>query len=60
MKDVRTSTMLELEASYEFGASVLRESIDRDETPSPWFVKRFLEITDEILRRSVAEGGGAS
>ena len=55
MKDVHTSTMAELRASYEFGAGAIREFMERGETLSTSFVDRFLEITDEILRRSSKE-----
>ena len=54
-KDVKTSTMTELEVCYEFGASAIREYLKRGEDLSPWFVHRFLEITDEIVRRSTEQ-----
>ncbi len=56
MKDVQNSTMAELRASYESGAGAIREFMERGETLSTSFVDRFLEITDEILRRSSKEG----
>ena len=55
MKDVKTSTMEELEVCYEFGASAIREFLEKGEELSPWFVHRFLEITDEIVRRSAEQ-----
>lgn len=55
MKDVHTSTMAELRASYEFGAGAIREFMDRKEDIYPWFMERFLKITDEIVRRSKQE-----
>ena len=51
-KDAKTSTMVELEVCYDFGAAVIKESVDRGEDLSPWFVHRFFEITDEIVRRA--------
>lgn len=56
-RDVKTSTMTELEVCYEFGAAAIREFLERGEDLSPWFVQRFLEITDEIVRRSANQSG---
>lgn len=51
--DCKEATAEELKSGYDFGANAVRAFIQSGENVSPTLLLRLLEITDEIVQRSV-------